>query len=414
MAVQGFLISGDAWKAGERCFQKWRNMERTYKDYVLARRKTDAGRRKQPEFFEQFHALMGQRLSSKLATVATSSLPLGDTSESSITDGSPTPSTPLYTIVVPASSSITVGIPSNTGSEAENCVQAGTTETRLGRKWTKDRVPQPKLLQSHGQKDSEAEQRVQKAKRRSLLGESKAVENGMVLPVWSDRKVSNQDMEATEALVQLYGSPEIQGLIKENKTRTKKIFEIIASRMEEQGFTIGDGPKRAGERCFQKWRNLLRAYKEYVSHPMRPDTAKRRPPPCFEQLHSLVGHRVGLQLPAANDFPTPDGADDAEVEGACQPMLNIVEVPDSPLNRVSPPSATSFHTGEGFTRGQKRRRLSDVAMLLQEYREDARRRERERDKKTEENFQQLLCILHQQHTERMTMMRDLINAVKKT
>lgn len=170
MAVQGFLISGDAWKAGERCFQKWRNMERTYRDYVLAQRKTDAGRRKQPEFFEQFHALMGQRLSSKLATVAASSLPQGAASESSKTDGSPTP---LYTIVVPASSSTTVGIPSNAGSEAENCVQAGTTETHLGRKWTKDRVLQTKLLQSHGQKDSEAERRVQKAKRRSLLGESK-------------------------------------------------------------------------------------------------------------------------------------------------------------------------------------------------------------------------------------------------
>ncbi|XP_018619492.2 uncharacterized protein LOC108941266 isoform X1 [Scleropages formosus] len=402
MEAQGFLVSENSWKAGERCFQKWRNLERTYKDYVLARKKTDAGRRKQPEFFEQFHALMGQRLSSKLAAAANSPARAGASGKAV----APPPALPLYTIVVPASHPVTVSIPSTSASETENSVHAGTTGPEpLTRKPVRERVPHTKLLQDREEKEEKTEKRIQKKRRRSWLGQ-KAAENGGILPVWSDRKVTHLDVEATEALVELYGSPEIQGLIKENKTRTKRIFEIIASRLEEQGFPISDVPERAGERCFQKWRNLLRAYKEYVMHPERPDAAKRKPPPCFEQLRDLLGHRLSVQ-PSANDGPcdgtSPDEGADTEVEGACQ---------SSPPDGVSMPSNSYLYAvPSGPT--PKRKRVTDVAELLQELREEDRRMEQERERRAEKRFQELQSLLQQQHMEKMMLMKELIGALKK-
>ncbi|KAL4642124.1 hypothetical protein GN956_G11054 [Arapaima gigas] len=410
MEAQGFLISENSWKAGERCFQKWRNLERTYKDYVLARKKTDAGRRKQPEFFEQFHALMGQRLSYKLAAAANSPARAGGSAKAI----APPPALPLYTIVVPSSHPVTVSIPSTSASETENSVHAGTSGPEpLTRKIVRDLVPHTKL-QDQEEREEKTEKCIQKKRKRSWLGQ-KAAENCGILPVWSDRKMTHLDVEATEALVELYGSPEIQGLIKENKTRTKRIFEIIASRLEEQGFPISDAPERAGERCFQKWRNLSRAYKEYIMHPERPDAAKRKPPPCFEQLRDLLGHQLNVQLPV-NDGPcdsnSPDEGADTEVEGVCQSALNVVEILPSPSDGVSAPSTSYLHTVPSSPTLQQKR-VIDVAELLQEFREEDQRIEQERERRAEERFQELQSLLQQQHLERMVLMRELISAIKK-
>lgn len=178
MEAQGFLISESSWKAGERCFQKWRNMERTYKDYVLARKKTDAGRRKQPEFFEQFHALMGQRLSQKLAAAVAADSPArggtGGTKTGGLgaKAGAPTPAVPLYAIVVPASHPLAISIPSTSVSEPDNrMLGAGAAKPEpLARKSTRERVPHPKFVQSNEEKE---EKRVQKKKRRSWLGDNR-------------------------------------------------------------------------------------------------------------------------------------------------------------------------------------------------------------------------------------------------
>ncbi|XP_036391048.1 uncharacterized protein LOC118781974 [Megalops cyprinoides] len=418
MEAQGFLISQNSWKAGERCFQKWRNMERTYKDYVLARKKTDAGRRKQPEFFEQFHALMGQRLSLKLAAAADSPARGAGANTKA---GAPPPAVPLYAIVVPASQPFALSIPSTSISESENHVHAGITKSKpSARKSERERIPHRKLLQANEEKEETAEKRVQKKKRRSWLGENRAVENGDDLLEGPEQQITSQDIEATEALVELYGSPEIQGLIRENKTRTKRIFEIIASRLKEQGFPISDMPERAGERCFQKWRNLSRAYKEYVLHPEKPDAVKRKPPPCFEQLQDLIGQRLSLQLSTTNSSPAPDEGAEEEQEGTCQSLLNAVESLSNPAIGITLPSSSSpsSQAGSHLSLGPsgltaKRKKLVDVAELLQEYREEARRREQEKEKRAEERFQQLRSMLEQQHTEQMALMKELINAFKK-
>ncbi|XP_030649655.1 uncharacterized protein LOC115829635 [Chanos chanos] len=397
MAAQGFLISDLSGKAGERCFQKWRNMERTYKDYVLARKKTDAGRRKQPEFFEQFHALMGQRLSSKLAAAADPS------------------SRNLMTVSVPG----TASPETDAVGEPESAKRTSNT----------GRASYPRLPKPNQRKEERAEKRVQKRRRRSWLGDNRATENGGVSTVWSDKRVTNQDIEATEALVELYASPEIQGLIRQNKTRTKRIFEIIASRLKEQGFPISDVPERAGERCFQKWRNLARAYKEYVLHPERPDSAKKKPPPCFQQLQDLLGHRLEVQprdLPSEVEVHACDGEagpeTDAEMEGSSQTLLNIVEVPASPSEGASVtervgcvPDASSQvgnHAFHGAGSAAKRRRLADAAELFRGFREEDRIRELEREHRAEHRFQQLRILLQEQHAETTALLKELISAVK--
>ncbi|KAJ8248914.1 hypothetical protein GJAV_G00229140 [Gymnothorax javanicus] len=429
MEAQGFTISESSWKAGERCFQKWRNMERTYKDYVLARKKTDAGRRKQPEFFEQFHALVGQRLSQKLAGAVVGDSPsrggTGCAKSSGSTGakaGASTPAVPLYAIVVPASHPLAINIPSTSVSEPENRVLATgrVKHEPSARKSARERAPHPKLVHTN---DGKEVKRATKKKRRSWLGDNRAVENGDTQPLGSDSKESSQDTEATEALIELYASPEIQGLIKENKTRTKRIFEIIASRLKDQGFHISDLPERAGERCFQKWRNLSRAYKEYILHPEKPDAVKRKPPPCFELLQDLIGQRLVLQMPIANTSPIPEGVATEDIVGTCRSPLDVLETPSvldsrvvlpspsSPPSSSSPPGTCTSHGPSGPL--PKKRRLPEVAELLQEFRQEDRRAEQERERRAEERFQELRKLLEQQHAEQMQLMRELIDAVKK-
>uniref|UniRef100_A0AAY5K0J9 SET domain-containing protein n=1 Tax=Esox lucius TaxID=8010 RepID=A0AAY5K0J9_ESOLU len=412
MEAQGFLISESSWQAGKRCFQKWRNMERTYKDYVLASKRTDAGRRKQPEFFDQFHALMGQRLSSKLAAAADT--PSRGLAKLKPKASSPPPSLPLCAIVVPSGHPVNLSIPSTSSPESEN---GGPTHARKSRR---ERAPRTKVPKPEAAEDEEKLLQTRRKRRRSWLMDDRAALNGGSLPVWSERKVTSQDIEATEALVELYGSPEIQGLFRENKTRTKRIFEIIASRLKDQGFPISDVPERAGERCFQKWRNLARAYKEYIQHPEKADTAKRKPPAYFNRLQDLIGHRLSLQL--SEDSPGPDsgGGDpeaDAVVEDVGQTLLHIVEVPASPIDAVSPPSvaSSSSHTGhplQSGPSGQKRRRTADILDVLQGYREEDKRLQEDRERRAEERFDQLRSLLQQQHTETMAAMRELINSMK--
>lgn len=167
MEAQGFLISENSWQAGKRCFQKWRNMERTYKDYVLASRRTDAGRKKQPEFFDQFHALMGQRLSSKLAAADTPARALTKLKPKAV---APTPSLPLYAIV---GHPVNLGIPSTSSPESEIGVYEGTTEPEpLARKSRSEWVPHPKILQSNAEEER-TENQLQKGRRRSWLGDDR-------------------------------------------------------------------------------------------------------------------------------------------------------------------------------------------------------------------------------------------------
>ncbi|XP_046897610.1 uncharacterized protein LOC124481586 isoform X1 [Hypomesus transpacificus] len=461
MEAQGFVVSQAGWQGGKRCFQKWRNMERTYRDYLLANKKLDGSRRKQPEFFQQFHALMGQRLSSKMAAAAADCSAWGGAKVKS-KNVAPPPTLPLYAIVVPSNQTVNLSIPSSSSSsssEAELRVQAGSSDPEAQtRKSSRARPIQEDMGVGRGGERGRGRGRgnkqQQKRKRRSWLGEERAeegaVQDGGVVSVWSEGKVTSLDLEATEALVELYASAEIQGLIRDNKTRTKRIFEIIASRLREQGFPLSPVPEQAGQRCFQKWRNLSRAYRDYVLNhdPHRTvfnsasnSASKRRrprPPPCFKQLHDLIGHR--LNLPLSGDLPGPDGggaegegqaepimngdidgevngdgqmdedangdedidgeADgDTEVEedGVSQSLLHIVEVPASPTEPYLPPSTSTCSSSstmpsqpspprdQHLLLGQKRRRrMTDILEVLQGYREEDRRREEERQRREEE------------------------------
>lgn len=131
MEAQGFVVSQAGWQGGKRCFQKWRNMERTYRDYLLANKKADGSRKKQPEFFKQFHALMGQRLSSKVAAAAADvSASGGARTKSKII--APPPALPLYAIVVPSNQTVNLSIPSSassSSSEADLKVQAASSHS---------------------------------------------------------------------------------------------------------------------------------------------------------------------------------------------------------------------------------------------------------------------------------------------
>ena len=59
MIEAGFPLNTDSKSAGQKCDQKYRNLERQYKDFVQHSKTTGKGRREKPEFYDEIHALCG-------------------------------------------------------------------------------------------------------------------------------------------------------------------------------------------------------------------------------------------------------------------------------------------------------------------------------------------------------------------
>ena len=82
--------------------------------------------------------------------------------------------------------------------------------------------------------------------------------------IWSGRKgrvVSEMDSKATLKLIELVSRKDLSEALNDNKLIKKTVWNKIADEIREAGFVLNH--ENGGERCHQKWRNLVQTYKDH-------------------------------------------------------------------------------------------------------------------------------------------------------
>lgn len=103
--------------------------------------------------------------------------------------------------------------------------------------------------------------------------------------IWTRKKPTDADNEATKALLALRGK--LNKPFTDKKTKKNKLWADIANQLQTQGFVFGSHP---AERCRQKFANLQKTYLSYVRHQNTTGAENVEEPPFFLELHSILGN----------------------------------------------------------------------------------------------------------------------------
>lgn len=100
------------------------------------------------------------------------------------------------------------------------------------------------------------------------------------------------DMDATEALISIIFSPEIYSRIRDKVSVKKTVYEDVAQRLEEMGFVLPWERTLAGEKVSQKYRNLVKKFKEFTDKSSKTGSAPpSKIPKYYDLLHPHLSKR---------------------------------------------------------------------------------------------------------------------------
>lgn len=105
--------------------------------------------------------------------------------------------------------------------------------------------------------------------------------------IWSHKKNTEHDAQATEYFLQLRGEEKYKPLFADKKFGKFKLWMEIAKEMNNAGYYVGDG-REGAERCRQKFSNLEKSFLKYIRHVRSETRNKREPPPFYEYMVNLV------------------------------------------------------------------------------------------------------------------------------
>lgn len=89
---------------------------------------------------------------------------------------------------------------------------------------------------------------------------------------------------ATELLLDL--RQKWQHEFDDKKTRKGKLWHKISQHLEQGGFYVGED---GGERCRQKFANLIKSYMGYIKHQKKTGAQKNDDiPDFFDKIHSII------------------------------------------------------------------------------------------------------------------------------
>ena len=71
-------------------------------------------------------------------------------------------------------------------------------------------------------------------------------------------------------------------------TSRKVLWREIAAEMKGKGYNLGEGEE---DKLNNKYKNLDRAYKDFILHKMSTCEKQKDPPRFYEKLHQLFGER---------------------------------------------------------------------------------------------------------------------------
>lgn len=106
--------------------------------------------------------------------------------------------------------------------------------------------------------------------------------------IWTQRKPTLADIEATEKLLDL--RLKYADKYDDKKTTKQSLWIKIAEELKNEGFDLGN-IKDSAEKCRQKFANLQKGYINFINHCKKTGNEKRNPPQFYEKLNSILGEK---------------------------------------------------------------------------------------------------------------------------
>ena len=120
--------------------------------------------------------------------------------------------------------------------------------------------------------------------------------------IWSgDRSSAGKeaDREATGRLIELLTDSKFSEMMKDNKTKKSKVWHQIAETLTNEGHMLEE--EKGVIKVDQKYRNLERAYKDFVQYQNKTGMGKKPQPEFYDELHKLFGKKHTVNPPAIVD-----------------------------------------------------------------------------------------------------------------
>jgi hypothetical protein len=106
--------------------------------------------------------------------------------------------------------------------------------------------------------------------------------------IWCSKRPNATDQEATLLFLNLRDKYATD--FDDKKHIKSQLWKKIAKEMADSGFKVGEG-KEAVEKLRQKFANLQKQYLKHIQHVKQTGEEKREPPPFFNEMHGILGHK---------------------------------------------------------------------------------------------------------------------------
>ncbi|XP_044745660.1 uncharacterized protein LOC123307426 [Coccinella septempunctata] len=168
--------------------------------------------------------------------------------------------------------------------------------------------------------------------------------------VWSSKKPSKRDHDATKFFLRI--RVEYSHKFDDRKTIKGQIWSLIAKKMNENGFYVGEG-RDAVEKCRMKFANLQKQYLNHMNHLKKTGAEHKSEPLYFSEMHSILGGKdkvcpQNLQSTEENMRQTnsEDISQYEEVTYNTQEMLHEEEIASSSSSSIDSSQIKSRFTAK--------------------------------------------------------------------
>lgn len=230
--------------------------------------------------------------------------------------------------------------------------------------------------------------------------------------IWSgDRSPEGKqaDREATGRLIELLSESQFAEMLKDNKTKKSKVWHLIAQTLTDEGHVLEKD--KGVVKVDQKYRNIERAYKDYVQYQSKTGRGKKPQPEFYEELHVLFGRKHTVNPPAVVDTnaqPLCAPQEVPQLEDRCKQYTTS----ETPTKKK--PKKFELHELLQEMREEQRnnkeiinKHIEEMNTKLEEAREEERARREKAEREDKEQFEEIKKM----HKERMEMQRALLSSL---
>ncbi|KAF0740323.1 Uncharacterized protein FWK35_00021900 [Aphis craccivora] len=119
--------------------------------------------------------------------------------------------------------------------------------------------------------------------------------------IWTSKRPTPQDNEATEVFIQIVISDDVQKKLIDKKTPKVKVWQMVYQKMKENSYIISNEIKDGDNKCFQKSRNLEKSYQNHKQRSFKTDNGFMKAPAQFDILHCFMESKYKINSPSIID-----------------------------------------------------------------------------------------------------------------